>query len=223
MENPKIAICIPTFQNDESLMNTIRSILEIYQDNWVILIADLNPIDTYSFEKLLFYGTAGAKAHEFFPSRDRIKICQLPKKSTRIESLQTLLINASKLNIDYCLVMNDKTTFTDSFKQLNEVLAYMKHYDLIGFDIKGKEREVGTLQKSSDGILYTKLNFNCNKCNPDKMVIWNCNVVDEFYIAKRQTLQESLISDNNLEFFKFYNLNKHKVGWTDRLKGIYNE
>ena len=116
---PKIAILIPTILKDDILMETLNSILDIYQKNWTILIGEQNKPESWSDEKRIFYLTACAFAHTYNPSKDIIKIHQLPFDCGLTHARNELVKLANKLGIDYCLMS------ADSIALLNLCQKYM--------------------------------------------------------------------------------------------------
>lgn len=194
----KIAICIPTYKNDDNLMETINSILDNYQENWIILIGDQNKIENWSVEKRIFYSTACAQAHTFNPIMDRIKVHQTSYNPN--QTYQELISLANDLEINYCLIMNDTIKFTKSMRRLNELVKYMKRYDVIVLD----DNKMVNPPK-------------CKNCSPKKMVIWKHDTVSSFFVTKTELLKNNIYDTN---FFSKIKQQGYKVGYTDRLKGI---
>lgn len=235
IQSEKIAICIPTFLKDDTLMETINSILDIYQDNWIILIADQNREKDWSFEKSMFYQSACAEAHMSLKNQDRIKVIRLPYNCGLSYARNKLTETANNLDIKYCLMTADSIKFTESMKNINYLLKYLKYspdfdIDLLGFDIKGRVGWEAWLDlKESfelDFIETIPIKSLFDKYAENSFTIWKCDIVRNFFLATTKSLLDVQWDNNgkmseHTPFFWEYKKEGYKVGWTDKCIGEY--
>lgn len=205
MFKPEIAIIIPTVSNDKSILSTLYSIIEIYQDNWYIVIIDQNK--NHSEDKQLLYSTIASQYHK--------------EEDKRIEILYESDINlgvqkAVEKNIPYCLVSQDSVRFKKSMNNINEILKYFKRYDLIGLNIENKFK--GEKIFTKEGIKTIKT--SCKTCSSKKLVIYNCDIVRNFFITKTELLSEY---KENIEWFYKLKQRGKKIGYTNYFKGRKEE
>ena len=232
----KIAIIIPTIHRDDILMETINSILDNYQDNWVILIGDQNKKEEWNLEKQLFYHSACAEAHSSLRNQDRIKVHHLPYDCGLSYARNELVKLANHLDIKYCLVGADSIKFTKSMQYINNLVKYLNHspdfnIDLLGLNLKN--RNVGweawlDLKDSFilDFIDKTPITALFDKYCQNSFTIWKCDIVRNFFLATTKSLLEAKW-DGNLkmmeheDFFWRYKQTGFKVGWTNICNGEY--
>lgn len=217
----KIAIIIPTIHRDDILMETINSILDVWQDSWVILIGDQNNIEDYSDEKRIFYETACAKAHENTPN-DQIKIVNLPYDCGLSYARNKLVEKASELGIDYCLISADSIKFTESMKKINGFIPILQKYpfDLIGLNLRNRNVGWEALLDLKDSFILDFIDKSEDK------TIHECDIVRNFFIATTESLRytrwdESLKMMEHEDFFWQYKKRGFKVGWTNCCHGEY--
>jgi glycosyltransferase involved in cell wall biosynthesis len=218
----KIAILIPTILRDDILMETLNSILDVYQENWIILIADQNNIEDYSLEKQIFYRTACSEAHHFNPSKDRIQVVPLPFNCGLSYSRNKLVEKAKELGINYCLISADSIKFTESMKKVNGFIEILQKYpiDLIGLNLLG--RNIGWEAKLDlkDSFILDFIDKTEDK------TIHSCDIVRNFFLASTESLlktqwDKNLILGEHEDFFWRYKQGAFKVGWTHLCSGEY--
>lgn len=225
MEMEKIAILITTVHRDNLLMDTLRSILEVYQDNWIILIGDQNPKESYSTEKSFFYQTACAEAH--YGANDRIKIVKLPFNCGLSYARNRLVEKANEMGIKYCILGADSVEFDKSMSNIHNLIHYMRRYDIIGLDILNRvkwEAKMRLVEGSHFELDF--INTACKTCSSKKLVVYNCDICRNFFLAKTQSLlnnpwDEDLYMKEHEVFFYNIKKSKLKVGYTNNFKGTY--
>ena len=234
-QTEKIAICIPTINRDETLMETINSILDVYQDNWVILIGEQNKKEDWSLEKQLFYHSACAEAHKSLRNQDRIKVHALPYDCGLSYSRNELVKLADNLGIKYILMSADSIKFTESMKKINYLIKYLNYskdfnIDLLGMSLENRiEWEAFLDLKDSfilDFIDKVPMNALLDKHCEEFLTIWNCDIVRNFFLATTKSLL-NVPWDNNGKmaehqpYFWEYKKTGYKVGYTDYCNGEY--
>jgi len=232
----KIAIIIPTIHRDEILMETINSILDNYQDNWVILIGDQNKEEDWSFEKSSFYHSACAEAHTALRNQDRIKVHHLPYDCGLSHARNELVKLANNLDIKYCLIGADSIKFTESMKSINYLIKYLNYspdfnIDLLGLEVQERISWEAWLDLQDSFILdfieKNPIEGLLDRYCKNNITIWNCDIVRNFFLATTKSLLE-VKWDNNLkmmeheDFFWRYKQTGYKVGWTNYSSGKYS-
>jgi len=236
MKFKKIAICIPTFCKDGVFMDTINSILDIYKDNWVILIGDQNRKEDWSFEKTAFYHSACAEAHKSLRNQDRIKVHALPYDCGLSRARNELVQLADHLGIKYCLMSADSIRFTESMKNINYLLKYLNHskgfnIDLLGLQLFGRvgweaNLELKNSQFELDFIDTSKKCGLLDRYCDNSLTIYNCEIVRNFFLATTKSLlnvpwdNKGKMSEHTPYFWE-YKKAGYKVGWTEFCEGQY--
>ena len=218
---PKIAICIPTILKDDVLMKCINSILDVYQENWIILIGEQNEIDTYSEEKKIFYLTACAREHDNL-HQDKIKVVKLPYDCGLSYARNRLVEKAHELGIDYCLISADSIVFTESMKNLTKMLEFITpndYYDLLGLELNGRISWEAKLDKT-EGWEFNFID------RTKEGLIYDCDIVRNFFLATTKSLlacswdNEAKMAEHT-DFFWRYKQKGYKVGFTNLCAGKY--
>ena len=112
-------------------------------------------------------------------------------------------------------------------QKIFDLIKYFKRYDLIGLNIKDRLKWEAKINLV-DGK-YFELDFidsTCKNCSPDKLIIWNCDIVRNFFLAKTDSLlkspwDENLYMREHEDFFYAYKQKGFKVGYTDWCEGQY--
>jgi len=226
---PKIAICIPTILKDNGLMQSLNSILDVYQDNWVVLIGEQNNIEDYSEEKTIFYHTACAKAHDDL-HQDRFKVVKLPYDCGLSYARNKLVEKAMEIGADYCVISADSIMFTESMKKLNELFICFKEYDVVGLELKGRISWEAYLDIQEafvfDFIERHPVNALLDRYTDKQITVHTCDVIRNFFMAKTPVLA-SVLWDDNVKMGEhgdwFWRLKQEgfKVGFTDYCEGQY--
>ena len=190
MYKPEIAIIIPTIFRDDLLMDTIESILENSDMNRTkIIIVDQNDPKTYSDEKRIFYETACSQYHD--PNAREIEVIPVPYDSGISYCRNVAVDLALKQGIPYCFITADSIEFMENMKNLPKLLTYMNRYDIIGVDIKGRIGWEGLLRLVPNSHFELEfINKTCKLCSPKKLVIFNCEIVRNFFLGKTEVLHK---------------------------------
>jgi len=235
-QTERIAICIPTFLKDGILMETLNSILDVYDDRWVILIGDQNRKEDWSFEKTAFYHSACAEAHKSLRNQDRIKVHALPYNCGLSYARNELVALADQLGIKYCLMSADSIKFTESMKNLNHLLKYLKYnkefdIDLLGLELFGRIGWEANLELKNNRFeldfidTHPKLGLLDQYCD-NSLTIFNCEIVRNFFLATTESLlnvpwdNKGKMSEHT-PYFLEYKKAGYKVGWTEYCAGKY--
>ena len=223
---PQIAIIIPTILRDDLLMQTINSIVDVWEDDWKVFIIDQNLPETYSEEKRIFYETACSDFHNL--DEQRIQVIRMPFDAGISACRNKGVEYASRLRIPYCFIGADSIKFDESMKNLIKLKHYMPKFDIIGCDISNRIGWEGKLK------LYKESHFEidfidtkkCKECAKGKLVIFKCDIVRNFFLARTNALTK-IRWDFNLkcmeheDFFIRFKWSNHKVGCTKYCKGEY--
>jgi len=226
----KIAILIPTILKDDNLMKVINSILDNWQDDWVILIGDQNKPEDYSKEKKMFYNTVVTPVCMGNPFSLCVKVVQLPFDCGLSYARNKLVETAHELGIKYCVIAADSIKFTESMRHLHKTINVIKelNYDLIGFDLIGRIGWEATLDLKDSFVLnfIDKTKIPKHGFIEENCGIWDCDIVRNFFLATTESLL-NVKWDNDLkmaehnDFFWRYKQAGYKVGWTDYCEGAY--
>lgn len=224
MFKPEIAIIIPTIDRDDLLISTIHNVVDYYQENWQIFIIDQNKEENYSEDKTLLYNTIASQFHH--PDNRRIEIIKVPYDSGLSHCRNVGVKRAMEKGIPYCLISADSIKFKKSMRNISELLRYFNRYDLIGLDIENRlkwEAKIRLIEGKSFELDF--IQTSCKNCSSKKLIIYNCDICRNFFLAKTETLLE-LPWDENLKMHEhedfFYRYSTiFKVGYTNHFKGEY--
>ena len=223
-------------------METINSILDVYQDNWIILIGDQNKKEDWSFEKSAFYHSACAEAHKSLRNQDRIKVHGLPFDCGLPYARNELVKLANNLGIKYCLMSADSIKFTESIKKINYLVKYLNHRlfdaDLIGLELlnrisweawldvkeafildfidktKQPDEKFADLETMRKSESWIDENGYKATCG-DVINFWKCSITRNFFLATTKSLLD-VPWDENVK------MSEHEdFFWRYKLKG-YN-
>ena len=226
MYNPKIAIIMPTIDNDDVLMDSIESIIDNIDMNiYKIIIIDQNHPDTYSTRKRIFYETAASNWHD--RENQKIRVIPLGYNCGSAYARNEGIKIASRERIPYILMTNDNIRFNKSMSKLEELTSYVYRYDVLGLSINDYSHKVGKIDLiHNDRFHFVAIRTKkCTSCYKKK-VIFNVDIVDNFYLT-RTSLYDKLRYDNSLktyekeDFFIRLKWNKYTVGFTKFCNGDY--
>lgn len=211
----KIAIIITSIHRDDLLIEAVSSIIDNWQDNFRIIVVDQNK--EHSEEKRFFMNAVASRFH--LTNEQLIKFHNVPYNCGLSYARNYGVKIATKMNIPYCLISADSIKFNKSINKINDLISYFKRYDLIGLDLKN--RKVGWEGKLSIKNNAFELDFidkTCKFCDNKKLVIFNCDIVRNLFLAKTESLfdikwDEKLLMSEHEDFFIRYS-DKYKVGWT---------
>jgi glycosyltransferase involved in cell wall biosynthesis len=220
---PEIAIIITTIERDDLLIKTVNSIIDNWQDNWKVYIIDQNK--EMNEEKNLFFDTIASQFHT--KKEKRIEVIKTNYDSGLSFGRNLGVKKAKEDQIPYCVISADSICFNPTMKKIDHVKRCLKNYDLIGLDLKNKEVGwEGKLDVVDGAFEIDFIEKKCKYCSSGKLVILNCDIVRNFFIAKTETLSKVKWDDNLLmheheDFFMRYKQAGYKVGWTKWCSGNY--
>ncbi len=170
----KIAIIYTTFLRDELMRKTLSSILDNWQDNYVLLVGNQNknPDDglRWSFSKEIFN-------------------YKLPYDCGLSYARNYLVEQAHQLGIQYCLITADSIKFTKKYNFL-PAIRFLKSddsYAKIGFELINRQNFTYDLEikdgkfllKETNSIIVTK-----------EMDLIPCDICCNFFISKIEALRD---------------------------------
>lgn len=223
MNKKDIAIIIPTIERDDLLISTIDSIIAYWQPNWRVYIIDQNENDTK--DKQRFYRIVSSEFHDY--DKQSIHVERVPYNSGLSYCRNKGVELAKKDGIPYCLIGADSIYFDKSMANINDLIRYFKRYDLLGLDISNRikwEAKMKLIEGSHFELDF--INTVCKTCNNKKLIIWNCDIVRNFFLAKTEYLDkikwdQSLLMREHEDFFYRFKQEGLKVGYTNWCNGIY--
>lgn len=214
MTYPKVAIILTSFLRPELLERSLNSILAVWQENWEIIIIDQsreNSLDPHlNYFNLHYY--------------------QVPFNSGLSYARNYGVQKAHELGCEYCVTSADSILFDENMNTLNYFLKYINHspefnIDLIGLNLNNRI-EWEAWMELIEGQ-YFQFNFiDKNNLNKEQGIIWKCDIVRNFFLAKTESLLK-VGWDNNFraceheDFFWRYKQAGYKVGCTKVCSGTY--
>lgn len=219
----KIAIIYTTFLRDELMKKTVRSIIDNWLDDSVLLIGDQNPTYQKSTELCVL-------ASEVYPDK-KIYYQAQPFDCGVSCSRNRLVKRAYELNIPYCLVTADSIAFTpqmvDSVRKTADFLDKDKRFDLVGYDLAGRVAWEFMMSLSPEAFeLRPATEWHTDK-DLDLDVL-ECDLCRQFFIARTESLlsvtwDPDLKTAEHEDFFWRYKQTGYKVCWTEEVQGQYIE
>lgn len=209
----KVAILITTFCRDDLVCNTINSLLKYKPSNWKIYVIDQSKYHKENKTKLYEHQDIFVKYAPF---------------DCGLSYARNLGVKAIKEDrFDYVLLGADSIEFTEKTKGIEQLLPYFKRYDLIGLDIENRIKWEAKLDLIKNK--YFELDFintTCKTCNPNKLIIYKCDIVRNFFIAKTDLLIKSPWDENlkmreHEDFFMRLKQINTKIGYINKFKGKY--
>lgn len=227
MYTPKIAIIVTTYMRDNLLVDCLNSIIDVWQEDWKVIVVDQNLLENDLFEKAIIYNTIASEYHD--SKEQRIEVVRVPPNSGISYSRNVGVEYAKSQNIPCCIISADSIWFTESMKSVNTLsnLIQRRRWSLIGMDIFN--RGVGWEAKLN---LHENSHFELDFVDKNKVydfepsMFFKCDIVRNFFIASTDSLYQTkwdndLIMREHEDFFWRYKLNNHKVLWTNYCGGVY--
>jgi len=219
MESNKIAIIYTTFLRDELELQTLKSIIDNWQDNYVLLIGDQG-IKERDYKSSFFSIQSKLKDKE-------IHRYILPFDCGLSYARNYLVQKAYKMGIDYCFLTADSIKFTEryDFAPIIRFLEEKEERGIVGFELLNRQYWVYNMTlvpnmyfhlviSKQKPILYNNIKFQ------------SCDVITNFFFAKTKCLIDNKW-DNELklaeheDFFWRLKQTKYKVFWTNYIKAQY--
>jgi len=214
---PKIAIIYSTFLRDELMYQTVQSILDNWQENYILLIGDQNPTPL----KSVYFGIIADKTNQ------NIQYWQLPFDSGLSYSRNFLVQKAKGLGCKYCILTADSIKFTKKYN-FEPIINFLEEEDnrgIVGLGLDNRQCWVYNMELIP-GHFFKLNKDNLKVVNSQGIQFISCEVVANFFLAKTQCLIDNPW-DNNLKMAEhediFWRLKqtKWKVYYTDYIKALY--
>lgn len=224
MPKEKIAIIYTTFLRDELMEKTIKSIMDNWQDNYVLLVGDQNKNTEFNnvTVELKDSGIMGD-----------IKICRfnLPYDCGLSYARNYLVDKAHDMGIKYCLISADSIAFNDKY-DFEPIIDFIKcncGNVVVGLKLANRQpfeydltidRELGKfiLDKPSRGIITSTLGNTI-------IHYQRCDIVKNFFIAPTKYLikypwnNELKLCEHETFFYQLKN--GVEVYYTDKISANY--
>jgi len=233
MDN-KIGIILTSIERPQALKKSVESILEVWQDNWVLLIGDQNK-HTYGESYDVITKIINDNPDKFIKAYKQEYNCG-------ISVARNELIYKARLNYcEYVLLTADSILFNDSSRHIYSLLVCLQKserpewsgYDLIGLQLDnriGWEANLELIPNQSFQLDFIEKNkyediwihylkaFN----------VWPCDIVRNFWLARTESLiqvpyDEQLIMCEHEDFFWRFKQAGMKVGCTNLVNGLYEK
>lgn len=211
----KIAICITTFLRDELLYRCVQSILNNWQDNYVLLVGDQG---RFTDEKDNWF-------KEKFKDSSKHYI-KLEFDIGLSESRNILVEKAKELNCDYCWISADSIEFTGKYN-FTSVFNWFnkdKNRGILGFNLKNRVCWEGRLTIVPTKYFY--LDTSDEYYDNEDIKIEKVDMCRNFFIARTECLLENKwipelkLSEHEI-FFMELKKTKWEVGYTDYITANY--
>lgn len=225
---PKLAIIIPTLENDDILLDTIESIIDTMDMNLCkIIIIDQNHPSTYSDRKNIFYRTAASDFHNL--QDQKIMVIPLGYNCGAGYARNEGFKFAKRYKIPYVLMSNDNIKFNKNMSNVFKLTSHLHKFSLIGFEILNYSQKIGNLELiKNNHFKFTSIKVEkCKSCYK-KLIIFKCNIVSNFYLTStniynKVRYDDNLVSHEKEDFFIRLSWNNFKVGFTKYCNGNYTE
>lgn len=222
---PKIAIILTSIQRPHLLKKALESIVEHYQDNWIIMVGNqdgwisetskvIEDIKAQNVDKCIIN-------HYIQPYDCGISFAR-----------NQLITYANLLKCEYIVLSADSIMFTETMKDINSLLLPLyRDFDLIGLNLKERIGWEATLKLIPDesfelDFIDKSSNNSVWQVGDNVFNVWPCDICRNFWIAKTSTLlnvpyDNELIMCEHEDFFYRYKEAGYKVGCTDLCGGLY--
>jgi len=200
MIKSKIAMCLTTFLNDNSLACSVASILNNWNMKYMLLIGDQCPSDEKAnvYSNFMYY--------------------DLPYDCGLSYSRNFLVQKAKELNCDYCLITADNIYFTQQydFSPIIDFLESDPNNGIVGLNISYRWMYNLSIENKE-----WKLIPNVELKRYKEIDYYRYDLIPNFFIAKIQCLLDNKWDDNlkmseHLDFFWRLKINtNYKVYYTN--------
>ena len=214
----KIGIILTTFLRDKLMIKTVKSIINKWQDNYILLIGDQNNNNNYPIEYYNKLITSKYNIHPYGLETD----CGLSY------ARNYLVKKANNLGINYCLISADSITFTDiyNFEPVIDFIKSKNNNAIVGFNLANRQpfeydmtidRELGKfiLSKPNRGVeIVSGIEYK------------RCDIVKNFFIAPTKLLIDYPWDDRlklceHETFFNQLKENNAEVYYTEQISANY--
>ena len=210
----KIAILVTTFLRDDLLLDCIKSILDVYQKNWFVLVAD--------------QGNKTTQKDEYFKNiNENVKYYNLPFDCGLSSARNFLVQKTNDLDIQYCLITADSIHFTKNMIYMNksiDMMTKLSSCGILGLNVLNRVKWEYLLELIENKYFLLKQPTNIQKI--DSYNVIKCDIIKNFFIAKTEALITTKWDDNlklgeHEDYFWRFKNSKWNVYWTDICDGIY--
>ncbi|MHA1437959.1 MAG: hypothetical protein ACTSPD_10315 [Promethearchaeota archaeon] len=236
----KIAILYTTFLRDELMYQTINSIINNWQDNWILLIGDQGIKENENIQKKM------NKINAITKGKMQVYYYKLAFDCGLSLARNYLVKKAYDMGIPYCLLTADSIKFTKSIQKIHNLtylLSQSKYASIIGLGLQSRvsweyrmQLEKGkhfVLIATDDYIEYPIPEVTYELKNNRIVVIYQkvtfkkIDICKNFFLAKTRVLYENPwdITLKLCEHEDFFWRLKQKGGglvyWTNYCEGEY--
>jgi len=219
-EYPKLAIILTTFLRDELMMETLKSILDIYQDNWVILVGDQGHPTEAKDKYFKQFDTLDSQCVMYY---------KLPFDCGLSKARNILVQEAIDMNFEYCLMTADSIKFPFTMVNVNDLLNLFTMMDktgIMGLNLKNRFPWEWNMELRKGECFYLTRPTDKIELDNGQGVFIKCDMVKNFFLAKTQALKESpwdeeLKLSEHEDFFWRMKQTDWVVIWTDAVFAEY--
>jgi glycosyltransferase involved in cell wall biosynthesis len=205
----KIGIILTSIERDKSLFESLQSIFNYMQPNWMIILGYQSKDKTLEF------------------SHEQIYSYQLPYNCGLGYAKNDLLLKAVGLGCEYILLTADSIYFDESMKKLDIIIDEMEkqNYNLVGLNLYNRIMWEGKLN------LIPNHSFEIDFIDPkekENQLIIPVDICRNFWIAKISSISKvpwdnNLIMCGHMDYFWRLKQAGLRAGCTSLCTGTYNK
>jgi len=220
----KVALIFTTFLRDELMEKTVKSVMDNWQDNYVLLIGDQNKFDNKDKAKNSYVNYL----HCFHNDKLQYNYYRLPYDCGLSYARNYLVNKAHEMGIKYCLITADSIKFTDkyNFKPMIKMLESNPKHAIVGLNLKNRQPWAYDLEISPKHNKFIVIKPRRSTISANNIEYTPVDTVSNFFIAKTAILKE-IGWDNELklgeheDFFIRLKQAGYKTFWTDSISAEY--
>lgn len=213
----KLAIIYTTFLRDKLMYKTVQSIIDNWQDNYVLLIGDQNKLvnrPCMYYHDLMYHGSL---------------ICYNLPYDCGLSYARNYLINkAHEMGIKYVLITADSIQFTDkyNFQPIIDLLESDPKHAIVGLNLKNRQPWVYDMEIHPKHNKFVVIKPRQEVISHNNIKYTPCDTVANYFIAKTDILKE-IGWDNELklaeheDFFMRLKQAGYKTFYTDEIDAEY--
>lgn len=209
----KVAILYTTFLRDGLMFQTVKSILDNWHKDFILLVGDQGSQDP---QKLFFC-----------QNYDKVKYFTLPFDCGLSFARNSLVQRASALGCDYSIITADSIKFIpETIRQLDNAIEFMNsHQDIgiLGFDLRDRTPWEFDMDLKEGKFILTKNNITHFS---NGLITKECDICRNFFLARTKALLQ-VRYDNDLklceheDFHWRFKQSGWRVRWTADIAGQY--
>lgn len=209
----KIGIIYTTFLRDGLMFQTIKSILDNWYKDFILLVGDQGPPDP---QKLFFCQDSS-----------KVKYFILPFDCGLSYARNYLIRRASAFNCEYSIVTADSIQFIpETIKKLDNAINFMNSYPnigILGFDLRNRIPWEFNMDLKEGRFILTKSNITHYS---NGLITKECDICRNFFLARTEALLNiqwdyALKLFEHEDFFWRFKQSHWKVRWTPDIVGQY--